>query len=383
MTLKERAAHLPSLALDAGMLARFELFVDGAWTPGPLFPIAMAAEAAGGTEFVLRDPNSMPVAIFVAREWRDGVAHGSLELAAPAPRAGFREPRRRPAGGAAAGMLSRRFPSLPAVRALAAAGSALVLIADTGDGTHHARARAWRAAAPAGTALALIPWSEGLPEAEVVVNHGAAAALAEPDSTEYPPGALAIIEEAVPPRHKQGFCVWFTGLPSSGKSTIADQLAILLEERGRRVTLLDGDVVRTHLSKGLGFSREDRDTNIRRIGYVASEIVRHHGIAIAAAVSPYEAARLDARRMVGADRFAMVWVDTPQQVCEERDVKGFYAKARAGGLSGFTGVDDPYEIPAAPEVTLRTDGTSAGENARAVIAYLERAGLLMLESAVA
>jgi sulfate adenylyltransferase len=154
-----------------------------------------------------------------------------------------------------------------------------------------------------------------------------------------------------------GVCYWFTGLSGAGKSTVANALASELETRGRVVTLLDGDAVRTHLSKGLGFSRTDRDTNVLRIGFVAGEIVRHGGVAICAAISPYRATRDAVRAMIDAVQpggFVEVFVDTPIEECERRDVKGLYAQARAGKLTGFTGIDDPYEAPLAPEVTLDT-----------------------------
>jgi sulfate adenylyltransferase len=162
-----------------------------------------------------------------------------------------------------------------------------------------------------------------------------------------------------------GCCIWLTGFSSAGKSTIAQVLTKHLEARGRTVTLLDGDVVRTHLSKGLGFSKEDRDTNIRRIGFVAFEIVRHGGIVIVAAVSPYEATRNEVRQMIGDARFVLVHVATPLEVCEQRDVKGLYTKARRGDLKGLTGIDDPYEPPVAPDIRLTTldcdpDGCAAG-----------------------
>ncbi len=178
----------------------------------------------------------------------------------------------------------------------------------------------------------------------------------------------------MPGSNGRGVCVWFTGLSGSGKSTTASALIRLLHERGREITVLDGDVVRTHLSKGLGFSREDRDTNVRRIGFVASEVVRHGGIAITAAVSPYRATRDEVRAMVGADRFVEVFVDTPLEVCEQRDVKGWYAKARAGEVPAFTGVDDPYEPPLDPELHLLTEDTTPEANALLVIAELERRG---------
>ncbi|MDE2059738.1 MAG: bifunctional sulfate adenylyltransferase/adenylylsulfate kinase [candidate division NC10 bacterium] len=190
------------------------------------------------------------------------------------------------------------------------------------------------------------------------------------------PEVADLLTRAYPPRHQQGFCIWFTGLPCAGKSTIAEILAVLLMEQGRQATLLDGDVVRTHLSKGLGFSKEDRDTNILRIGFVASEIVRHHGVAIAAAVSPYRAARNQVRAMVGEDRFIMVYVSTPLEICEQRDRKGLYARARRREATGVTGIDDPYEAPVAPEIVIDTAGRAPEENARNVVRYLETHGFL-------
>ena len=189
----------------------------------------------------------------------------------------------------------------------------------------------------------------------------------------------AILQEMYPPRHEQGFCIWFTGLSGSGKSTTAEVLTSLLLEHGKQVTVLDGDVVRTHLSKGLGFSPEDRDTNILRIGFVAGEIARHGGSVICAAISPYRATRNEARKMVGDGRFIEVFVDTPIDVCEQRDVKGLYARARRGQITGFTGVDDPYEEPLTAEITLNTVDSSAEENAYKIIAYMEECGLLLPE----
>ena len=146
----------------------------------------------------------------------------------------------------------------------------------------------------------------------------------------------------------------FTGLSGAGKSTTAEYVTELLLENGRQVTVLDGDVVRTHLSKGLGFSKEDRDTNIRRIGFVASEIVRHGGVVVCAAISPYRSTRNDVRNRIGSDHFLEIFVDTPLDVCESRDTKGLYAKARRGEIKGFTGIDDPYEPPENAEVVLDT-----------------------------
>ena len=190
------------------------------------------------------------------------------------------------------------------------------------------------------------------------------------------PETAAILAETYPPRHRQGVCVWFTGLSGAGKSTTAEVLTVLLLEHGRQVTLLDGDVVRTHLSKGLGFSKEDRDTNIRRIGFVASEIVRHGGLAVCAAISPYRVTRNEVRQMVGADRFVEVFVDTPLEECERRDAKGMYAAARRGEITGWTGIDDPYEPPQEPEIVLDTLSCTAEANARRILEYLIEAGFV-------
>ena len=184
------------------------------------------------------------------------------------------------------------------------------------------------------------------------------------------PETAEILQAAYPPRHKQGFCIWFTGLPSSGKSTLAEIVTVMLMENGRAVTVLDGDVVRTHLSTGLGFSKQDRDNNILRIGFVASEIVRHNGAVICAAVSPYRATRNRVRSMMRNDAFIEVFVDTPLEICESRDVKKFYALARAGELKGFTGVDDPYEPPENPEITIPTVRVQPYEGAKQILAML-------------
>lgn len=180
---------------------------------------------------------------------------------------------------------------------------------------------------------------------------------------------------------EKGICVWLTGLPSAGKSTIAGALLPMMQQRGRTVTLLDGDVVRTHLSAGLGFSRQDRDTNIARIGFVAAEIVRHGGAVICAVVSPYDAARKKARAMVNEaggerGRLVLVYVSTPLEVCEQRDVKGLYAKARAGDLYGMTGVDDPYEPPGDADVIVDAASGTPEACACLILAELSRLGLL-------
>lgn len=187
-----------------------------------------------------------------------------------------------------------------------------------------------------------------------------------------------ILRQMFPPRHQQGFCIWFTGLSGAGKTATAQVLTELLLEHGKQLTMLDGDVIRTHLSKGLGFSKDDRDTNILRIGFVAGEIVRHGGVVICAAISPYRAARNEARQMVG-ENFIMTFMDTPIEVCEQRDTKGLYAKARRGELKGFTGVDDPYEPPISPEITLQGMGVTPEQNARQIITFLEHQSYLLAD----
>jgi adenylylsulfate kinase len=179
----------------------------------------------------------------------------------------------------------------------------------------------------------------------------------------------ASAQEALTPADR-GCVIWLTGLPSSGKSTIAEALAPALRARGERVEVLDGDVVRENLSKGLGFSKEDRDVNIRRIGFVAELLARNGVKVITAAISPYRSVRDEVRQLVG-DHFFEVYISTPVEVCERRDVKGLYAKARSGALKGFTGVDDPYEPPHTPEIEISTEGESPEESAARVIDVLE------------
>jgi sulfate adenylyltransferase len=191
-----------------------------------------------------------------------------------------------------------------------------------------------------------------------------------------PPKTEPMLSKARLSGHQQGFCVWFTGLSGAGKSTLAEILTVLLMEHGRAVTLLDGDVVRTHLSKGLGFSKEDRDTNVLRIGFVASEIVRHHGVVVCAAVSPYRAARSQCRHMVGDNRFIEIFVDTPLEVRERRDTKGMYAQARREEVRGFSGRSDSYEQSLDPDIHLTTTSHSPEEDAHRIIGYLIDRGFL-------
>ncbi|HEX9547353.1 MAG TPA: bifunctional sulfate adenylyltransferase/adenylylsulfate kinase [Acidimicrobiales bacterium] len=190
------------------------------------------------------------------------------------------------------------------------------------------------------------------------------------------PDVVTELRRSYPPRHQQGFTVFFTGLSGSGKSTIANVLlSKFLEVGGRPVTLLDGDIVRKHLSSELGFSKEHRDINIRRIGFVASEITKNGGIAICAPIAPYDSVRQEVRQFIEpVGGFILVHTATPIDVCEERDRKGLYAKARAGIIKEFTGISDPYEAPADADVVIETTKLSPEEAAQQVILHLEREG---------
>ena len=181
--------------------------------------------------------------------------------------------------------------------------------------------------------------------------------------------------ENVASRHGRGFTLWFTGLSGAGKTTIADIVERELRARHGKVEVLDGDIVRTNLSKGLGFSREDRDTNVLRIGFVADLLTRNGVGVIVSAISPFKEVRDQVRRNIGED-FIEVFVDAPLEVCAERDVKGLYKKAFSGEIPQFTGVSDPYEAPVAPELHIKTDEEDAQESARKVIGYLEELGYL-------
>ena len=223
----------------------------------------------------------------------------------------------------------------------------------------------------------VVAWPGTLPPSDAELGRVLAGGGDVPEGLSYP-DVVTELRRSHPPRHRQGFTVFFTGLSGSGKSTIANVLAAkLLEVGGRSVTLLDGDVVRKHLSSELGFSREHRDINIRRIGFVASEITKNGGIAICAPIAPYEAVREEVRAMIApVGGFVLVAVDTALEVCERRDRKGLYAKARAGILKEFTGISDPYEVPADAEVVIDTARLSAEEGAEEIIRYLDGQGFL-------
>ncbi|MGO9124555.1 MAG: bifunctional sulfate adenylyltransferase/adenylylsulfate kinase [Terriglobales bacterium] len=192
------------------------------------------------------------------------------------------------------------------------------------------------------------------------------------------PEVVQELRRSFPPRHKQGVTIFFTGLSGSGKSTIANVLLTkFLETGGRPVTILDGDLVRKHLSSELGFSKEHRDINIRRIGYVASEITKNGGIAICAPIAPYDSVRKQVRSMIEpVGGFILVHIATPVETCEQRDRKGLYAKARAGIIKEFTGISDPYEEPKDAEVVINTADLSPEEAAQEIILHLEREGFI-------
>jgi sulfate adenylyltransferase len=196
------------------------------------------------------------------------------------------------------------------------------------------------------------------------------------------PEVSAELRRSYPPRKHQGFTIFFTGLSGSGKSTIANALMVkLLEIGGRPVTLLDGDLVRKHLSSELGFSREHRDLNIKRIGYAASEITKNGGIAICAPIAPYDGTRKEVREMIEpVGGFVLVHVNTPIEVCEARDRKGLYAKARAGIVKEFTGISDPYEEPDDAHHVIDTTDVTPEEAAQEILLHLEREGYLGAEA---
>ena len=302
---------------------------------------------------------------------------------------------------------------LDALRAATEAGAALVVAVLTGPGAApfdaYTVVRTWHAAArhlPSSIVIGVIPLARSADArldaamAEVVLhNHGVTEMIPAADTdrwssaaalrdrldrgAELPDGAVAPDVEAelrasYPPLDERGLTVFMTGFSGSGKSTVAQALAARLRERGgRSVTLLDGDLVRHHLSSELGFSREHRDLNIRRIGFVAAEITRAGGIAICAPIAPYDGVRRDVRAMVeDAGGFVLVHISTPLEVCEARDRKGLYAKARAGIIGEFTGISDPYEVPTDAELSIDTTAIDVDEAVGRILHHLSETGHL-------
>jgi sulfate adenylyltransferase len=319
--------------------------------------------------------------------------------------------------------LTPDVPDLPPARELEDAEGVLVATAD-GDGLSVREIPRWRSPASVHAELGARGWSEpdawvgqppqdvsGLPDRllvllpvagtapdSAVISLGAAVwadraagrelmvvpvpvTAADPEvswlelAAAYGAGPVASHVDPAPP-HTGGRAVMFTGLSGAGKSTIAGRLVELLVEAGHTVTLLDGDEVRTHLSAGLGFSKADRDTNVRRIGWVAAQIAKHGGLAVCAPIAPYAATRAEARRLVeeqaGPGSFVLVHVATPLDECEARDRKGLYAKARRGEIAEFTGISDPYEEPTDAELVIDTRSSSVDESARRVLEHLTR-----------
>ena len=311
---------------------------------------APSAFAASGDTLALKDTEGVLIgAMGVTRVVEGGVrgeVAGLRRPTRPDHRDLWRAPAPYPAGAVA--VIATTPPVAAELDALD--GPAIVLVlagTDPLDPLHHRRVARWRElTVERGLPLVLLPLSavtEG-EATELATAYGATRGVADPME---PDGALR--------HHGDGLTVFFTGLSGSGKSTVAALLAAQLAEAGRSVTLLDGDVVRTHLSQGLGFSKADRETNIRRIGWVAAEVSKHGGVAICAPIAPYAATRAAARAMVERyGRFVLVHVSTPLEVCEARDRKGLYAKARSGELTEFTGISDPYEVPLDADLVLDT-----------------------------
>lgn len=351
-----------------------------------LLPPTLSLSDPEAPRCVLRDQEGVSVALWLADTWPPHGAEpvsGAIELRDAPTAPSYPALRRRPEevardfAGAAVTALVGFAPPLADERGSRVGGapeSLLFLVAAGGlrpdDAGHHRAVRAWQHAAErAGATLVLTPLWATAPDAiyaEAAAKYGAQQVFRGSDR---------------PPVATRGGVVFFTGLSGSGKSTIAARLvALLTEERGHAVTLLDGDVVRTHLSSELGFSKRDRDVNIRRIGWVAAEVAKHGGIAIAAPIAPYTETRAAVRAMVegqtGPGSFVLVHVSTPLAECERRDRKGLYAKARAGLIPSFTGISDPYELPHDAAVTIDTTTVDPVAAAHTVLAYLDATGRL-------
>ena len=425
---------------DADACARERVLSDGLPFPTPIVldvTETCAREAVAARRLVLRDAEGVALAILeVADSWHD------TRHCVGGPAAGLQLPRHLDAAwvrhtpGELAREIRRRgwtaavaFPTRGVIhraeheataRAIANPNSGLVVIALTDptedDAKRLLRLQCLEAVIPEYAAQRALVWLVPLPQradpvddvllaavvarnagctelfltqpldeqAKAVVsrfarelNLGLVHTPLDEDTGTFPKVAEALAGQ--PLKHRRGFTVFFTGLSGSGKSTIANLVRVKLLERTRRpVTLLDGDIVRQHLSSELGFSREHRDLNVRRIAFVAAEITRHGGIAIGAPIAPYDSVRQEARRAIEAvGGFMLVFVDTPLEVCEARDRKGLYAKARAGLIQEFTGISDPYERPADADLVIRTDEESAEDAAGRILAHLEQRGYLI------
>jgi sulfate adenylyltransferase len=365
--LTAEAAAWPSLTLAPADAGRVDMVMVGA-LPNLIELPAPSAFAASGDTLALRDTEGVLIAAMGVTHVVEGGVRGEVAPLRRPTRPDHRDLWRAPAPyppGAVA-VIATTPPLAADLDALTAEGPVIALVlagTDPLDPLHHSRVAAWRAlTVERGIPLVLLPLSAAT-EAEAIelaTAYGATRGVA--DALE-PDGRLH--------RRGTGLTVFFTGLSGSGKSTVAALLAVQLAEAGRTVTLLDGDVVRTHLSQGLGFSKADRETNIRRIGWVAAEVTKHGGTAICAPIAPYAATRAAARGMVERyGRFVLVHVATPLEVCEARDRKGLYAKARAGVLTEFTGISDPYEAPLDADLVLDTSDIDVEEAVGRVISVL-------------
>jgi sulfate adenylyltransferase len=387
--LRALATGLPEVAIGPEQAGVVDLVVTGALDAGTELPLPAAIPAQEGARVAVRDLEGVLVGVVEITSIEGGALTGRLVAGRRPDRPDY--PRlwltpddvRQRIGTAGAAALVEEIPPTAEgfARAVADAGGRLLVLALTpgapDDPAHHARVRAWtRLVAPYADAVTLALVPHALPE-----DPAAAADLRRALATAY--GATRVVDrpDTDPgggrPAPSGGATVLLTGLSGSGKSTIAGRLLVRLLATGRTASLLDGDVVRTHLSKGLGFSKEDRDTNVRRIGFVAAEITKHGGVAIAAPIAPYDGTRKAVRAMVeryGA--FVLVHVATPLEVCEQRDRKGLYAKARAGEIPEFTGVSDPYEEPRDADLVIDTASTSADDAAELIVEHLRAIGVV-------
>jgi sulfate adenylyltransferase len=362
--------------VSAPELAQVECIAQG------LLPPTLALVGPEADQLDLRDGEGVTIARWVAVEPQtDGSIAGGITIADSPTSPSYAALRRAPADVAAelddaitTAVVGFAPPDDDKLLTLSAAGNVLLLAAAGGvrpdDAAHHRAIRAWqRAAHEHNLPLVLTPLWATAPDD--VYAHAARAY-----------GADRMVRGSdLAPASTTGAVVFFTGLSGSGKSTIAAELvALLTEQRDRTVTLLDGDVVRTHLSSELGFSKRDRDVNIRRIGWVAAEVAKHGGIAVAAPIAPYDDTRKAVRAMVeaqaGPGSFLLIHVSTPLEECERRDRKGLYARARAGEIPEFTGISDPYEQPLDADLTIDTTAVSAPAGAASILIHMEVSGHL-------
>ncbi len=421
-----RLANARPRTLERSELADLELLLMGAYAPLASYCDAATTRSIE-TRGTLEDgtPFPAPVLLRVDRETRSGdllalrntegvilallevtstfpapstdpsdspCAAGTLKLVRLPHHADFPELRAVPGAVAASdrAYYCDDLPSAAELAAIASAGdSTLVLIPSrdvpAGDLRHFLRvktivARMRAITPPRKITCIVVPEVRRELRPIVARAFGAAEMLAQPAASPAAPESAALDElreRILPPAHRRGVTIWLTGLSQSGKSTIAAILTRRLLDFGRGSTLLDGDIVRTHLSKGLTFSREDRDLNIRRIGFVAGEITRHGGTVVVAAIAPYKSVRAENQRRIGD--YIEVFVNAPVDVCEKRDQKGQYARARRGEIKGFTGVDDPYEPPAGDPSTFvecRTDRETPQQSAEKIVERLLVLGYL-------